>query len=157
MSESHTDPQPRTPGAPSDQPIDGPVRYPTNSVVGVLDTEDRLDGAVRSLTAGGFLESELHVAAGEAAADAMRASTGRTGLAGLATRIAARLGVENAAMESKAHDEEAMREGRYVLVVAAPTDDRKERAAALLGAAGAHAVRFHGRFTIEGVVPPNES
>ncbi len=156
MSESHVDPRSRTPGPPSDHAIDGPVRYPTNSVIGVLDTEDQLDAAVRSLTAGGFLESELHVAAGAAAADAMRASTGRTGLAGLATRIAARLGVENAEMEFKAHYEEAMREGRYVLVVAAPTDDRKERATALLSAAGAHAVSFHGRFTIEGLVPPNE-
>ena len=149
MSEAHHDPHAAVPS-------DGPVRYPTNSVIGVFDTHEQLDRAVASFTGGGFLDSELHLAAGAAAAEALRASTGRTGLAGLGARIATALGVQDDEMEFKAHYEQAMRDGRFVLLVEAPTDDRKARATELMRAAGAHSVSFHGRFTIEGIVPPGD-
>lgn len=149
MSEIHNDPRmSELPGRP--------VRYPTNSVIGVFDTLEQLDRAVASFTGGGFLASELHLATGNAAADAVHASVGRTGLAGLAARIATRLGIQDDEMEFKAHYEQAMRDGRYVLLVEAPTEDRKAQASELMRAGGAHSVSFHGRFSIEEIVQPRE-
>ena len=60
-------------------------------------------------------------------------------------------------MEYKEHYEHAMRDGRYVLLVEVPSEARKDRAAELLRGAGAHSVSFHGRFTIEGLVPPRDA
>ena len=148
MSDAHLDSLGTAPGQP--------IQYPMNAVVGVLDTHEQLDHAVQTLTAGGFLESELHVAAGPAAADALHATTGRTGLTGLAARIATVIGAADDEMEYKAHHERAIRDGRFVLVVEAKGDARKERASELLQAAGAHSVSYHGRFTIEGIVPPRD-
>lgn len=142
---------------PASHALDGPVRYPTNTVLGVLDTQEQLERAVAALTGGGFLDSEIHVGVGAERAEAVRTSTGRTGLAGLAARLAERLGVQDDEMEFKAHYEQAMRDGRFVVGVEAPSDARRERATEILRDHGAHAVSFHGRFTIEGIVPPRRS
>jgi hypothetical protein len=151
MPESPLDAQPTPPEAAAG---DTRVRYPTNSVLGVVDAPAQLERAVAALTSGGFLADEIQVATGAAAADAVHASTGRSGLASLAVRIAERLGIQDDEMEFKAHYEQALRDGRFVVMVSAATEARKERATELLREHGAHAVSFHGRFTIEGLVPP---
>ncbi|HRP07568.1 MAG TPA: hypothetical protein PLL69_03680 [Gemmatimonadales bacterium] len=43
----------------------------------------------------------------------------------------------------------ALRNGRYVIRVAAPTDDRKQAASRILGDNGAGELHFFGPFTIE--------
>jgi hypothetical protein len=134
---------------------DEPIRYPTNHVLAVVDTEEELTAAVESLIGGGFFDSEVHVRTGTAAADRLNESTGRGGLAGLAIRIAERLGIEDDEMASKEQYEQAMRDGRFVLRVATPTAERKERASQILHEQGARMVRFHGRFAIEGMRPPD--
>jgi hypothetical protein len=128
---------------------DEPVRYPTNHVLAVLDTEEQLTAAVEALIGGGFLDSEVHVRTGTAAADRLNESTGRGGLAGLAVRIAERLGIEDDEMANKDEYERALRDGRFLLRVATPTEEQKERASQILHEHGAHMVRFFGRFTIE--------
>ena len=153
MSDTQPEPGPTT--SASEVP-DKPIRYPTNTVLGVIDASEQLERAVEALTAGGFLASEIEVATGAAVADAVHASTGRTGLAALAVRIAERLGVQDEEMEFKAHYEQALRDGRYVVMVKAPTEERKTRATDVLRTHGAHSVSFHGRFTIEGIVPPRQ-
>lgn len=130
------------------------VQYPVHSVLAVLDSQAQLAAARAALTAGGFLDSELDAHCGAAAADAVAASTGRTGLANLAVRIAERLGIEDDEMEFKRAYEEALRGDKCVIAVDAPSDERKERAVELLRAQGAHTISYHGRFTIEGIVPP---
>jgi hypothetical protein len=127
------------------------IRYPTNHVVAVIDKEVPLAAAVESLTSGGFLESEIHVTCGTTEADRLRASTGRGGLAHVAIRIAQQLGLEDDEMALKTTYEQAMRDGGYVVRVAAPTDERKERAADVLRKHGAHTINFLGRFTVEGM------
>lgn len=127
------------------------IRYPTNHVVAVIDKEVPLAAAVESLTSGGFLDSEIQVSCGTAEADRLRASTGRGGLAGVAIRIAQRLGLEDDEMALKSHYEQAMRDGGYVVRVATPTEERKERAADVLRKHGAHSINFLGRFVVEGM------
>ena len=126
-----------------------PIRYPTNAVIGILDTTAALEGAVAALNGAGSWASEIEVAAGEMAADAIHTSTGRTGVAGLVVRVAQWLGVQDEEMEYKSHYEHALREGHFVVVVQAPTDGRKARATELLRACGAYSLSFHGRFMIE--------
>ena len=132
-----------------------PIVYPMNQVLAVLDDEDALTAAYDELTRSGFLASEVHVACGPERADALRASTGRRGLAGLATRIADAIGVQDDEMAIKARYDQAMRDGKFVARVAAPTEERKTLASEILRRHGAHTISFHGRFTIEGLLPPD--
>lgn len=130
-------------------PADDSVRYPTDHVVGVIDTADQARAAYRALTSSGFLGSEVTVSSGQAAAEALNANTGRTGLAHLAIRIAEQFGVGDDEMDLKKRYEEALREGRFVVFVLAPTDERRVLAASILRDQGAHTVNFLGRFAIE--------
>lgn len=134
-----------------------PIRYPTHNVVGVLDTIDQLVGAASDLTNGGFLESEINVAQGPAAADRVDATTGRGGITGLAIRVAEKLGLQNEELEFKDHYEEAMRSGRFVIRVAAPSEERKDRATEILKQHGAHSVAYYGKYTIQKLVPPKNT
>jgi hypothetical protein len=128
--------------------------YPMNQVVGVLDTEPQLVAAVKALTGGGFLASEINVATGPAAADHLRATTGREGLADLVIRVAEALGAMHEEMRVKARYEAALRANHFVIGVLAPTDERKRLAARMLREHGAHDVNYMSRFTIERLVPP---
>jgi hypothetical protein len=130
-------------------------QYPVNHVVGVLDSPADASAAAGALAAGGFLSSEIHVACGSDAAAALRATTGRTGIVDAAIRIARRLGLADDEMEVKATYEKALADGRFVLIVDAPTETRKELATRLLSEHNAHAVAFLGRYSIEKLVPPN--
>ena len=146
MSEPRSD---RDATQESSSPRAESVRYPTNHVIAVVDTADQLTSAARALTEGGFLDSEIEVTCGRAAADALDANTGRTGLAHLAIRLAERLGISNDEMAVKERYEEALRDGRFVVTVAAPTDERKNIAGQILHDHGAHFVNFMGRFSME--------
>ena len=133
------------------------MRYPTNHVIGVLDSAEQVAAAVTDLTAGGFMDSEVHVQCGPEHARTLEASTGRRGLEHLAIRIAEFLGIEDIEMERKDAYEAALRNGHFVILVAAATDARKDRAVELLAKHDAHTVSFHGRFTIEDILPPNQA
>ncbi len=133
-----------------------PVRYPSEHVLAVLDTREQATAATAALTAGGFPESEVHVATGVERADDIGAATGRTGLVGLVTRLAERIGLANEEMETKNRYEQAMRDNRFVVAVAAATDERKDRATQILREHGAHTVTFFGKHSIEYVTSPNK-
>lgn len=134
---------------PQDSATPQPIRYPVNHVLGIIDTADQVRSAVGALVAGGFLDSEVDVGCGNAAADAMDVNTGRTGLSHLAVRIATKLGLADTEMEVKERYEQALRDGRFVIAVDAPTDARKEKATQIITAHGGHFVNFLGRFAIE--------
>lgn len=130
-------------------PANDSVRYPTDHVVGILDSADQVRSAYSALTSSGFIESEVTVSSGQAAADALNASTGRTGLAHLAIKIAEHLGVGDDEMAVKQRYEDALRDGRFVIAVLAPTDERRELAASILRDHGGRSVNFLGKFAIE--------
>ena len=130
------------------------VSYPTNHVVGVIDTQQALERTVQALHGVGFADAEVEIACGQSAADAMRAQTGRTGLANLAIRVAEKIGAANDEMRVKDHYERALRDGRFLLLVDTPTDAKKDRAAEVLREQGAHSVNYMGRFAREEIVPP---
>lgn len=125
------------------------IRYPTDHVVAIVDTPEQLEEAIRALTGGGFLESEIQVAHGPAAAARLEASTGRTGLVDRLLRFAERIGMPNDEMAIKDRYEQALRNGQFVVLVLAPSDERKSRAGEVLSAKGGHFIKYFGRFTIE--------
>ena len=143
-SHPHRDATQQSTGRPADS-----VHYPTDHVVAIVDTADKAGAAWTVLTHSGFLESEVTVSYGQAAADAIDASTGRTGLANMAMRIAERFGVQNDEMAMKERYEQALRDGRFVVAVLTPTEDRKELASQILRDHGGTFVNFLGRFAIE--------
>ena len=151
MESGHAD---REIARPASAESAGPEGYPTNHVLGVVNSEEEAARTVEALTSGGFLDSEVHVAAGQAAADALHARTGRMGVGNLMIRIAERLGVADDEMEVKARYEQALRDGHFLLLVEAPTEARKERATRILGAHGAHSVNYMGRFSRTALIPP---
>ena len=126
-----------------------PIHYPTNHVLAIVDTPEQLTAAVAALQRAGFPASELVVGSGPATADALHASTGRSGLADLAIRIGQGLGMALEETEVKDRYEQALRDGRVVVSVPAPDDARKERAAGLLAEHGAHFINFLGKYSIE--------
>jgi hypothetical protein len=117
--------------------------------VAIVDKPDQLTSAAGALKDGGFLDSEIEVTCGQAAADLVNANTGRTGLAHLAIRLAERIGVANDEMEVKDRYEQALRDGQFVVSVLAPTEERKTNAGKILRDHGAQFVNFLGRFAIE--------
>jgi hypothetical protein len=125
-------------------------------LLAVIDTADQVCSAVEALTQGGFLESEIAIRTGVENADRMKESTGRGGLTGLAMRIASSLGLENEETETKDRYERQMRDGRYVVRVATPTDERKDVALQILNRHGAHDATYMGRFTIERLQTPDD-
>ena len=124
------------------------VRYPENRVLAIVDTQDQLDSVLQALRTSGFIDSEIDVMCGQAAAAAVKASTGRSGLTDVVIRVARRLGLQDEETETKDRYEEALRSDQYVVSVAAPTDERKELAAQLLATRGAHFINFLGHFSI---------
>lgn len=145
MSEPHADHGESSPANRERETIE----YPTNHLVAIVDTQDELKSAMAALTAGGFLESELDVGAGEQLADAVGATTGRGGWSDLAMRFANRLGVPNDESIMKDRYEQALRDGHFVVTVLVPTDERKNVAARILAEHGAHFINYLGRLTIE--------
>ncbi len=127
---------------------------PNNHLVAVLDTGEGASRAMQALMAGGFLESEIHLSSGEAAANALRADTGHSGLVDWAIRLAERLGLTDDDMEVKARYEQALRDGHTLLAVEAPSDARQARAVEILREHGAHTVNFIGRFSRTEIRPP---
>jgi hypothetical protein len=138
------------------QNADAPVAYPTNHVLGVVDTAEQLTAVRASLTNGGFLDSDIRAETGAERADAVDASTGRTGLAAMLIRFAERIGATDEEMETKNVYEHAMRDGRFVVLIAADTPERKERATRILREHAAHSVAYFGKHSIEHIVPPNK-
>jgi hypothetical protein len=123
-------------------------------VVGVIDTEEEAARVVEALAAGGFLDSEIHVAAGQAEADAMHARTGRAEPADSASRVAARLRGPHDEMEVKARYEQALRDGHLLVLVEAPSEARRDRAAHILREHGAYTMNYMGRFGRAELSPP---
>jgi hypothetical protein len=125
-----------------------PLQYPANHVIGILDTEDQTACAVDRLVSGGFLESEIDILRGAEDADRLDQTTGRRGLVDLTIRWFQRVGLENAEIEMKEQYEKALRDGRTVIAILTPTEERKDRAAQMLDECGGRFINFYGRLAV---------
>jgi hypothetical protein len=127
----------------------GPVRYPTNHVLGILDKPDQTTCAIDALVSGGFLESEIDLGRGTEMADRLEAGTGRQGFQDWFIRLFQSVGLKNAEIELKDRYEQALRDGKTVLAVMAPTEERKDLAAKILRDCGGHFINYFGHLNVE--------
>jgi hypothetical protein len=125
------------------------LQYPANHVISILDTDDQTACAVDGLVTGGFFESEIRILGGAEDAERLDQTTGRRGVVDLTIRLFQSVGLENAEIEMKEHYEKALRDGRTVMVILAPTDERKDRAAQILQECGGHFINFYGRLSVQ--------
>lgn len=123
--------------------------YPEGRVVAIIGTVENLWDAEEALVTAGFLESEIDVAHGEAAAEKLRAGTGRSGIANIAMRLVAKFGLPNDEMAQRRRYEEALRDGQFVITVVAPTDERKVLASQIIHDHGGSFIHFFGQRTFE--------
>jgi hypothetical protein len=133
------------------QPINnkGEVRYPTNQVIGILDSPKQTASAIDALVNGGFLESEVKLGRGSEEADRIEAGTGRRGFQDWFIRFSESFGLKNVEAEIKDRYEQALRDGATVVAVMAPTEERKDLAASILKECGGHFINFCGSLSVE--------
>ena len=127
----------------------GPIEYPTDHVVGVLDTPEQTNCALDALLGGGFLESEIDIGRGTVEADRVEAGTGRRGLQDWWIRLFQSVGLRNAETEIKDRYEQALRDGHTIIAVLAPTDERKDLATQMIQECGGHFINFFGHLNIQ--------
>jgi hypothetical protein len=123
--------------------------YPLNHVIGIMPTGRDAITAFDSLVANGFLESEVSLGSGRELADRIRATTGRSGLLGRILDILDRFGAGGDEMDERHEYEQALRDGGVTVLVLAPTEERKLRAAEILRLHGGHFINFFGKLKIE--------
>lgn len=137
-------------GSSSEKPV--PLGdYPVSSVIGVLANQTDAMQSIRTLRANGFPRSEIHPLAGDAAADALHDHTGHGRLLDAVLRVAERWGIVDEEMELKAKLEEALRDGRVLILVATPSAERRALATRVLRRHGASSIHLMGHFTITDV------
>jgi hypothetical protein len=123
--------------------------YPLNHVISIMPTEKEAIAASDSLIAHGFLESEVRLGSGPELADRIRITSRRSRLVGRVLRILDRFGAGGDEVDNRPEYEEALREGAVTLLVLAPTEERKQRAAEILRLHGGHFINFFGKLQIE--------
>ena len=124
----------------------GHYRYPMQRLVAVLDDEAATDDALARLRGIGVDLSSVHVLSGpEGAALLDRRGRGH-GLRGRLLRVLQWTAAENDMLDL--HDQ-ALRDGGHIVYVPVRGEDRKERVAEALRAAGGHNLVYFGRFTTE--------
>ncbi len=127
------------------------ITYPTNRLIGVVDTPDGAVRAADALVAAGFARDGIVVLLGEEGRDRLgRLGTAPNGLSRVVRFF-------QFVLMDQTPDflvyEAAIVEGRAVIAVAAGGGDRARmlRAAEVLAAHGGHFVNFFGRFQTEEV------
>jgi len=117
-------------------PDDHSVAYPLNQVISIMPTEKEAITAFGTLIANGFLEAEVTLSSGSELADRIRSwnVSGRAPERPLVARD---------------EYEQALRDGHVNVLVLAPTEERKQRAAEILRQHGGHFIKFFGRLEVE--------
>jgi hypothetical protein len=123
----------------------------TNRLMAVLDTDAAAAAAMAALDREGFGEAAVLVLRGEGDADRIDSLGNVGGPWARARRLLSFTLADQ--MVDLAVYEAALRNGRTVLSVLAPTDAGRERARRAMAGAGAHFVNFFGRFATQDVVP----
>jgi hypothetical protein len=130
-------------------PQEHSAAYPLNHVISIMPTEKEAITAFDSMIANGFLESEVSLGSGPELADRIRATSGRSGLVGRILEVLDRFGAGGDEIDDRHEYEQALRDGAFTVLVLAPTEERKLRAAEILRLHGGHFINFFGKLEIE--------
>ena len=130
-------------------PEDGNLPYPAHSVVAVLPSEEAARTAVSRLKDDGIEPSHTDLFVGEEGAAWLHNYHSRSGFLGHLRQIAESISDDS---EQSKEYEEALRQGRAVLVVKVPKDDAVPRVQQTLSQAGASRMRYFGHLTIRDLI-----
>jgi hypothetical protein len=128
----------------SDHPEAKDLPYPTNRVVGLVNSEDTAWRVVERLKSDGFEDNQLELFFGEAGQDCLHNYHAPSGLLGHVAQIAESLGSEQD--QSRAY-EEALANGQVLVAIKAPQGD-VDKIQEALSQEGANSLRYYGRLNI---------
>ena len=132
--------------------MSGAGRLPTtNRLMAVLDNDDAASAAMAALAREGFTGEAVLMLRGDRNADRIDSLGNVGGLWARGRRLLSFTLADQ--MVDLAVYVAALRDGRTVLSVLAPSGDARQRARRALTGAGAHFVNFFGRFATEDIVP----
>ena len=129
------------------------IGYPEQHVVGIIENAHEAVASAEDLRQSGFLDSEIDIVCGPEAADQVKKTTGRSGFMDAAMRFANKLGMPNDELMIKRRYERALDDGKFVISVWSPDDQRKEVAANVLKDHQGHFINYLQHFTIEALEP----
>jgi hypothetical protein len=123
------------------------IAYPDRAVVAVVDNTSEADAAAAELRAAGFDDGAVTVLQGAEGADRIDGMGRAHGLGSRIRRLLAFTVMDQ--LPDFVLYERALRDGRSVLVVRAPSDADKRQAHDILRKHGGHFANYYGRFATE--------
>ncbi len=121
------------------------IRYPTDTLFGIVDQPGDAKQVLQALTAAGFTEDKVRVFCGESGARQIDSSGVQHGVLTQLVRLYQRTTVERDHAEQY---EQALHQGSYVIAIHISDSVAREQAEQILGEHGGHFINFYGRHTI---------
>jgi len=123
------------------------LRYPTDKLLGVVNTPEELQATVLELNAAGFGEREISVLCGKQGADRLDVTGKDHGAFARVYRFIEKLGD----MDSKnlTDYQQELLHGHFLLAIAAANKKKRQQALQALQSHGGHGINFFGKLAIE--------
>jgi hypothetical protein len=120
-------------------------RYPKHRVVAIVDNQQQVDTAIKTLEQAGIDAGTVHVLSGPDGARLLDRSGERHGLRARLLRLG-----QGGAFEADAlrQHEKALDDGRHVVYVPARGDGTRRKVTEILRAAGGHGLLYFGTWSI---------
>ncbi len=125
------------------------LTYPTNKVLGIVNTPEELRGAVTELNSAGFQNDQVQVLCGQQGAERLDTTGERHGFLARLYRFLEKFGD----MESKhlSQYKSELLDGHFLIAVDVADEGEQTRVLDVLKAHGGHRVNFFGQWTVEGL------
>ena len=125
------------------------LRYPTNKLIGVVNTPEELQAAILELNKAGFGEDEINVLCGPKGADRLDVTGEQHGPLARLYRFVQKFGD----MESDTLREygEELSSGHFLVTIEAGDEGKRARALNILQSHGGRRINFYGRWQVTGL------
>ena len=126
--------------------------YPTNSVIGVVDSRTDARAAVRELKDAGFAEDKIGLLCGKQNIEEVESDAeDEPGFWGKVTRMIQEFG--DVDQDHKEYHKQQLLAGHYLVSVHAEDDAARDRACDILKANRAHFINYYGEWAIDNLAP----
>lgn len=139
-------------GYASKEGADNVFHYPTNSVIGVVDSREDARSAVRELKVAGFAEDGIGLLCGSQDVEEVESETeDEAGFWGKVTRMIQEFG--DVDQDHKEYHRQQLLAGHYLVSAHAEDDDARDRARDILKANNAHFINYYGEWAVDNLEP----
>jgi hypothetical protein len=121
------------------------LRYPTDKLLGVVNTPEELQATVLELNAAGFGEREISMLCGKQGADRLDITGKDHGAFARVYRLIEKLG----GYKNLTDYQQQLLHGHFLLAIAAANKKKKQQALKALQSHGGHEINFFGKLAIE--------